>query len=238
MAECDYSIVIPVYNEQDNIIPLQQNISAAMDKISDSYEVILVDDGSSDGSREKIEHICSRDSRFRFLFFDKNYGQSSALAAGFEESKGDVIITMDADLQVDAGDIPLLLQQLDSFDVVSGFREKRADSLSKRISSKIANCTRNTLTGERIKDTGCPLKVFKKEVIKNMFFFDGMHRFFPTLIKLQGYTITEVPIRHYKRKHGSSKYNIRGRLFRTFCDLFGIRWLKKRYLRCRIISKK
>lgn len=238
MTVCDYSIVIPVFNEQENLIPLQQNINTAMDEISDSFEVILVDDGSNDGSREIIEHICSQNPRFRFLFFDQNYGQSSALAAGFKETRGDVIITMDADLQVDAGDIPLLLEKLDNFDVVSGFREIRADSPGKRISSKIANWARNKLTGEKIKDTGCPLKVFKKEVLKDMIFFDGMHRFFPTLVKLQGYSITEVPIRHYRRKHGSTKYTVRGRLFRAFFDLLGVRWLKKRYLHYRIRSEK
>lgn len=235
---CKYSIVIPVYNEQENLNPLQQNITEAMTMISDSYEVILVDDGSDDGSRNVIEQISGKDPRFRFLFFDKNYGQSSALAAGFREAKGDFIIFMDADLQVDAHDIPLLLEKLDRFDVVSGLRERRADSWSKRISSRIANTIRNKLTGEKIRDTGSPLKVFKKEVLKNMICFDGMHRFFPTLVQLQGYSITEVPISHYRRRRGSTKYNIRNRLFKAFSDLLGVRWLKKRYLRYQIVPKK
>ena len=238
MAECKYSIVIPVYNEQESLEPLRENIAAAMAEIPGSYEVIFVDDGSSDDSREKIKQICHRDDRFRFLFFDRNYGQSSALSAGFKAVRGDIIITMDADLQVDARDIPLLLEQLPGFDAVSGYREKRADPWIKRISSRIANTVRNWLTGETIKDTGCPLKVFKREVLENLVFFDGMHRFFPTLITMQGYSVTEVSIRHFRRRHGTSKYNIRGRLFRAFFDLLGIRWLKKRQMRCRVVSKK
>jgi glycosyltransferase involved in cell wall biosynthesis len=238
LAECKYSIVIPVYNEQESLEPLRQNITTAMTELPGSYEVILIDDGSSDGSRELIQQIASRDPRFRFLVFDRNYGQSSAMAAGFKAAKGNIIITMDADLQVNAHDIPRLLEKLPGFDMVSGYREKRADTWSKRMASKIANAVRNRLTGETIKDTGCPLKVFKKEVLENMVFFDGMHRFFPALISMQGYSITEVPISHFRRQYGYSKYNIHGRLFKTFFDLLGVRWLKKRYLRCLVVLKK
>lgn len=230
-----YSIVVPVYNEEDNLFKLRDNILSAMDKISDPFEVILVDDGSTDGSRKIIKQISAEEPRFRSIFFDRNYGQTSAFDAGFKASAGEVIITMDADLQVDAQDIPLLLAKLGEYDAVVGYRQKRADNWVKRISSRLANAVRNKLTGENIRDVGCPLKAIKREAIQNIKLFEGMHRFFPTLLKLQGYSVIEVPVNHYPRLKGKSKYNIRNRLFKSLGDLLAVRWMEKRYLRYTVL---
>ena len=236
-SKIDYSIIIPVYNEQDNLIKLRDNIVSALETISGSFQVLLIDDGSIDGSRDTIKGICSENSKFHYLFFDQNHGQTAAFDAGFRAAKGEVIITLDADLQVDAHDIPKLLAHLSEYDMVVGYREKRADNLMKRISSVIANNVRNWLSGEDIRDVGCPLKVMRREVFRNVKLYEGMHRFFPTLAKLEGFSVLEVPVNHYPRLHGKSKYNIRNRLFKSLRDLFAVRWMKKRYLRYKIIEK-
>jgi dolichol-phosphate mannosyltransferase len=234
----EYSIVVPVFNERDNLIPLRDNIVDAMSSISDDYEVILVDDGSTDGSRDIVRRICAENPQFRFIFFDDNYGQSAAFDAGFKTAIGDAVITMDADLQVSAHDIPLLLKQLGPYDAVIGYREKRNDNWLKRISSRIANSVRNKLTGESIRDVGCPLKVIKRKALRNIKLYSGMHRFFPTLLKLEGCTVCEVPVHHYPRIYGQSKYNIRNRVFRALRDLFAVRWMQSRALRYQIVEEK
>ncbi|RKY85027.1 glycosyltransferase [candidate division KSB1 bacterium] len=235
---CKYSIVIPVFNERDSLSILKSNLENAMKSISDSYEVILVDDGSTDGSREIIKKICGEGRRFRGIFFDKNYGQTAAFDAGFKAARGKVVITMDADLQYDPRDISLLPAKLGEYDVVCGYRVKRADPWIKRISSKIANFVRNKLSDENIRDAACSLKAFKKECLDKLKLYEGMHRFFPTLVKLEGYSLIEVPIHHYPRKYGVSKYNIRNRIFKSFRDLMAVRWMKKRYLRYKITSNR
>lgn len=232
-----YSIVLPVFNEFDNIQKLFENITHAMSQITNEYEAIFVDDGSKDGSREEIKKCCEKDPRFRYLGFDRNYGQTSAFDAGFRAAKGKIIVTMDADLQVDAHDIPRLLEKLDDYDVVVGYRQKRADNWIKKISSKIANAIRNRLSGEHIRDVGCPLKAFKKEALENVKFYEGMHRFFPTLFKLEGYRVAEVPIHHYSRQFGKSKYNVHNRVFKALRDLFAVRWMKSRYLHYQISER-
>jgi len=236
-SECKYSIVIPVYNERGNLKPLYENIVDAMLTISDSYEVILVDDGSTDGSREVIQSISQNDHRFKYIFFASNCGQTAAFDAGFKTAVGEYIITMDADLQVDAHDIPLLLAHIDRYDSVIGFRQKRSDNWLKLISSKIANFVRNKLSAEDIRDVGCPLKIIRRAALQNIKLFDGMHRFFPTLLKLEGYTVAEVPIPHYARRYGQSKYNIRNRVFKSLHDLFAVRWMKQRYLNYKIVKR-
>jgi dolichol-phosphate mannosyltransferase len=234
----EYSIVIPVFNEQKNIFPLRDNIIEAMASISDDYEVIFVDDGSTDGSREIIRKINSQNPGFRYIFFDGNYGQTAALDAGFKAAIGDTIITMDADLQTNANDIPLLLKHLGPYDAVVGYRKKRADNWMKRISSQIANSVRNQLSGENIRDVGCPLKVIKRKALRSIKLYNGMHRFFPTLLKFEGYTVFEVPVNHYPRVHGQSKYNVRNRIFRALRDLIAVRWMKSRYLKYQITEEK
>ncbi len=233
----EFSIVLPVYNEEDNLKTLAEGIVNAMNSLTKSYEVILVDDGSTDGSKEVLKKLCDQYPTFRCLVFQENCGQTAAFDAGFRNAKGKVIITMDADLQYDPGDIPSLLKKFDEYDAVCGYRANRADTWVKRISSIIANYVRNKLSDESIRDVGCSLKAFKKECLDNIKLFEGMHRFFPTLIKMEGYKVIEVPVNHFPRKYGYSKYSIHNRIFKSFRDLLAVRWMKSRYLNYKIIKQ-
>jgi glycosyltransferase involved in cell wall biosynthesis len=230
------SIVIPVFNEEENLRPLKANILEAMSSNTDPFEVVLVDDGSTDRSRTILQMICHEDARFRYLFFNRNHGQTAAFDAGFKAARGEIIITMDADMQTDACDIPLLLAELEGYDAVMGFRRTREDRWIKRISSRIANGIRNWFSGEDIRDVGCPLKAFRRDALQGIKLFNGMHRFFPTLLKLEGKRITEVGVGHYPRRHGQSKYNIRNRAVVAFMDLLAVCWMKRRALRYEIIE--
>ena len=208
-----------------------------MKQLNKDYEVILVDDGSNDGSAEVIRILKNCNPRLRLIQFGHNHGQTAAFSAGFDKARGDTIITMDADLQNSPADIPLLLEAIKEYDVVCGWRYKRKDPWIKKISSKIANTVRNSLTVETIKDTGCSLKAFRRECFKNIKFYNGMHRFFPTLMKMEGFSVTQVKVDHYPRIYGHSKYNIRNRLFTSFEDLLAIRWMKKRKLKYDIVEE-
>ena len=208
-----------------------------MKQLNKDYEVILVDDGSNDGSAEVIRILKNCNPRLRLIQFGHNHGQTAAFSAGFDKARGDTIITMDADLQNSPADIPLLLEAIKEYDVVCGWRYKRNDSWIKKISSKIANAVRNSLTEETIKDTGCSLKAFRRECFKNIKFYNGMHRFFPTLMKMEGFSVTQVKVDHYPRIYGHSKYNIRNRLFASFKDLLAIRWMKKRQIEYDIVEE-
>lgn len=224
----DISIVIPLYNEVDNIEPLCQAIIGVMQ--DRSYEVIIVDDGSTDGSTEKLKEWCSLRSNFRSIHFKKNAGQTAAMDAGFKYASGEYVVTLDADMQNDPADIPKLLEKLDAYDMVCGWRQKRNDPWIKRISSKVANSIRNKLSDEDIKDTGCSLKAYRRECLNKIKLYNGMHRFLPTLFKLEGFSVTEVIVNHYPRKFGKSKYGVFNRAFRAFLDLLVVRWMKKRKL--------
>lgn len=224
----DISIVIPLYNEVDNIAPLCQAIIGVMQ--DRSYEVIIVDDGSIDGSTEKLKEWCSLHTNFRSIHFKKNAGQTAAMDAGFKYASGEYVVTLDADMQNDPADIPKLLEKLDAYDMVCGWRQKRNDPWIKRISSKVANSIRNKLSDEDIKDTGCSLKAYRRECLNKIKLYNGMHRFLPTLFKLEGFSVTEVIVNHYPRKFGKSKYGVFNRAFRAFLDLLVVRWMKKRKL--------
>lgn len=222
------SIVVPLYNEVDNIDLLGHAIINAMK--DSSYEVIFVDDGSVDGSAEKAKEWCTTHSNFRSIHFKKNAGQTAAMDAGFRHAKGSYVVSMDADLQNDPADIPKLLEKLKTYDMVCGWRQKRNDPWIKRISSKVANAIRNKLSQEEIKDTGCSLKAYRKECLDKIKLFNGMHRFLPTLFKMEGFTVAEVVVNHYPRKYGKSKYGISNRAVRAFIDLLVVRWMKERKL--------
>ena len=224
----DISIVIPLYNEVDNIEPLCQAIIGVMQ--DRSYEVIIVDDGSTDGSTEKLKEWCSLYTNFRSIHFKKNAGQTAAMDAGFKYASGEYVVTLDADMQNDPSDIPKLLEKLGAYDMVCGWRQKRNDPWIKRISSKVANSIRNKLSDEDIKDTGCSLKAYRRECLNKIKLYNGMHRFLPTLFKLEGFSVTEVIVNHYPRKFGKSKYGVFNRAFRAFLDLLVVRWMKKRKL--------
>ncbi len=224
------SVVVPVYNEQENLEPLTRELTEVLAGVDRPYEIIFVDDGSTDASPQKIEELQQLNACIRLLRFKKNCGQTSAFDAGFKAARGEVVITMDADLQNDPHDIPAMLPFIGQYDLVCGWRHKRNDNFVRRVSSRIANGIRNKLSGEEIQDVGCSLKVFRREYAQRIKLFTGMHRFFPTLVKFEGGRVTEVKVNHRPRKFGTPKYNIRNRIMRSFLDLLAVCWMKKRYL--------
>lgn len=226
----EISIVIPVFNEEENIPILSSAIHRAMIDTCVSYECIFVDDGSTDGSHKEMRKVCEEYNNFRIIRLKKNSGQTAALDAGFRASMGKYIVMMDADLQNDPLDIPLLFAEIDGYDMVYGWRHERRDPLIKIISARVANYVRNKLTDENIKDIGCSLKMFRRECLNKIKLYNGMHRFLPTLFKMEGFSVKEVKVKHGPRIYGKSKYNIRNRIFKSFLDLLAVRWMKKRKL--------
>jgi glycosyltransferase involved in cell wall biosynthesis len=226
----EITVVVPVYNEKENLPVLIPKIGKVFEGIGLSYEMIFVDDGSSDGSLRVLKEAASRYPLLRIIKLKQNRGLSTALLAGMREARGEKIVTLDADLQNDPEDIPRLLGYLDQYDMATGWRQKREDPWLKKISSKIANAIRNRLSGEEIRDSACTLRAFKRECVQNIPVFNGMHRFLSTLVKIEGYRIIEVPVIHHPRKFGKSKYNIRNRMVRAFIDLLAVRWMKNRHI--------
>lgn len=227
------SVVIPVYNEEDNLRELVAEIEAALTPTAIDYEILLVDDGSKDSSLQVIKELAASRPRLKYLAFAENRGQSAAFAAGFASARGQVIVTMDADLQNDPADIPALLTAMQAdggYDMAIGWRAKRQDTWAKRYASKIGNYVRNSLTGETVKDTGCSLKAMRADMARKLPVFNGMHRFLPTLLKMQGATVTERKVNHRARRHGESKYGVLDRLRKTVPDLLAVRWLQTRYI--------
>jgi len=224
------SIVIPVYNEEGNIGPLIARISEAMCGWEGTVEILFVDDGSTDRTLELLKESQAKDPRIRIAHFLKNMGQTAAMAAGFRLARGEVIATIDADLQNDPMEIQRLISMLDNWDLVCGVRTQRKDTLWKRISSRIGNGFRNWATGDDIVDTGCTLKVYRRECLDGLELYKGMHRFLPTLIKMRGYRVTQVPVSHHPRLAGKTKYGTWGRLVKGLADVWAVRWMKKNYI--------
>jgi dolichol-phosphate mannosyltransferase len=224
------SVVIPVFNERENLEPLAAELNEALEGLGSPYEVIFVDDGSRDGSAEVLARLKGTYSHMRVIRLMKNSGQTAAFDAGFKASRGETIITMDGDLQNNPRDIPKLLEKMADYDLVCGWRQQRRDTFVRRVSSVVANGIRNALSKEEIRDTGCSLKAFRADYARRLPPFDGMHRFFPTLVKLHGGRVTEVPVDHRSRTRGSTKYNIRNRMVRSFVDLLAVCWMKKRFV--------
>lgn len=232
----ELSIVIPVYNEEENIPPLLGAISRVMQEVGLSYEVICVDDGSTDKSYAVLREMADHYPGLVLIRFQENAGQTAALDAGFKAARGRIIVTMDADLQNDPADIPVLLEALQEYDMVCGWRYQRQDPWIKLVSARIANAVRNWITQEQIRDTGCSLKAYRRECLASLKLFTGMHRFLPTLVKMEGFRVTEVKVRHHPRRHGKSKYNIRNRLVSSFLDCLAVAWMQKRALRYKIVE--
>jgi len=232
------SIIVPVYNECDNLQKLGEAIRAAMEKISPSFwEVICVNDGSTDGSTAILERMAKADPHFIPLHFRENQGQTAAFDAGIRAAKGELLVTMDADLQNDPADISLLLDRLeDGIGVVCGVRVKRNDTWLRRASSRFANAVRNWISKDNVTDTGCSLKLFRAECFANIKLFEGLHRFLPTLVKMEGYRAVEVPVSHHPRYAGESKYGVWNRVFKSFKDLLAVRWMKSRLLHYEILA--
>ncbi len=229
------SLIIPVYNEEGNLPILVEEIRAAMTAQDRTWEVLFVDDGSRDNSLRIIRELAALEPRLRYISFEENKGQSAAFAAGFQEGHGEIFVTLDSDLQNDPADIPLLLNVYGpDYDMVIGWRAKRQDTFVKRASSKIANAIRNRLSRETVKDTGCSLKVLKASLARQLPMFTGMHRFFPTLMKMKGARVAEVKVNHRPRLHGTSKYGVWDRAFSALYDLFAVRWMQARNFTYRI----
>ena len=227
------SVVVPVYNERDNLSPLTAQITKALTGQVSSFEIIYVDDGSTDGSGPILDELASYYLEVRVFHFDRNYGQTSAFDAGFHQAGGDLIATLDGDLQYDPADILTLLPVAEHYDLVCGWRKDRHDTLVKRLSSRIANAIRNAVIHDGVHDTGCSLKLFRRRVVERIPLFEGMHRFFPALARMHGFTVTEVPVRHFPRAHGQTKYGIGNRIFKGLRDLLAVRWMQGRCLRYR-----
>ena len=224
----EISLVIPVYNEEENLPVLAAEIRSALEPLGLAYEVIYVDDGSSDGSPRVLAGLAREDPRTRIVRQRRNSGQSAAFDAGFRHARGGIVVTLDADLQNDPADIPRLLERMDGFDVVNGIRARRQDDWLRRISSRIANRVRNRVTRESVTDVGCTLRAMRSEYLRHIPLFDGMHRFLPTLLRMEGARVTEVSVNHRPRLHGQPKYGIHNRLWRSLVDLCGVRWLQTR----------
>lgn len=232
----ELSIVVPLFNEVGNVDPLVERVEAASTAFPEPWELVVVDDGSTDGSGERLDELAATHPRLRALHFTENSGQSAAMDAGFQHSRGRWVAFLDADLQTYPEDIPTLLETLrnEGVDAVVGIRQQRQDSWWRRFSSSFANGVRNRLTREDITDTGCPLKVFRGEAIRSIRAFNGYHRFLPTLLKMEGYSVLQVPVRHTARTAGASKYGTWDRAFRGLRDALGVRWLQDRHLRWRL----
>jgi dolichol-phosphate mannosyltransferase len=225
---------VPVYDERDNLEPLQKELDEALAAVPGGVEFVYVDDGSRDGSADVLARLAARDPRVRVLRFAENCGQTAALAAGFEAARGDVVATLDADLQNDPADLPRLLAALDRADVVNGVRQGRRDGFLRRASSRIANSFRNWVTRESVTDVGCSLRVMRASFLRRVKLHRGMHRFLPTLLRMEGARVMELPVRHRPRRHGRSKYGIANRLFVGLADVFAVRWMQERQLRWRL----
>jgi glycosyltransferase involved in cell wall biosynthesis len=228
------SVVLPCHNEQDNLRPLITALREAIEPLKISYEIVITDDCSTDNSWTMLKEFAAADKRIRVQRFAKNAGQSAALWAGMKAAHGRYLVTLDADLQNDPRDVPQFLEALKQFDCVCGSRvaaRGQGDNFVRVASSRIANWVRNKLSGETISDAGCCYRAFKRECIGNLKFFKGMHRFLPTLFKIEGYTVTEIPVRHNPRAGGQTHYGVWNRLFASFYDLLAVRWMKKRMFR-------
>lgn len=235
-AAPDLSVVFPVYNEEQNVPVLLEEIAAALREQPWSYEMIAVDDGSYDHSLPVLRESRARYPNLRVLSFEKNSGQTAALDAGWRAARGKYIVSLDADLQNDPADIPKLVHTLEDSraDMVIGVRVNRQDTWSKKIQSRIGNGVRNWITKDKITDTGCSLKLVKREAIERVHLFTGMHRFLPTLVRMQGYRVIEMPVNHRSRKFGVSKYGAMNRAFRGLADCFAVRWMSKRMLNYKV----
>ena len=228
--EYNLTIIVPIFNEEDNMKRLGERLSAFLPECSRKACVLFVDDGSKDGSLKGIKEICSRHQDFFYISFEKNAGLSAALKAGFEYAESKLVGYIDADLQTAPEDFNLLLEDIDNYSMVTGIRSGRKDSWFKNTQSKIANGFRRMMTHDGALDTGCPLKVLHTDVAKRIPMFKGMHRFFPALVLLQdGGSYKQVSVRHFPRIAGKSKYHLWNRLWGPFADCFAYRWMKPRY---------
>mgnify|MGYP003946685977 FL=1 len=228
------TIVVPIYNEEQNIERLCKELNSFVKKSIVETQILLINDGSNDNSEKLIHSHCRSNDKFSYLSFKKNTGLSAAIKAGFDYTNTSLVGYIDADLQTDPEDFNLLLNKIDKYDLVTGVRTKRKDSLIKNISSFIANSIRRIFTNDNMNDTGCPLKIIKTSYAKKIPMFKGIHRFLPAMILLQGGKIHQVPVRHYPRIAGKAKFGFFNRLFGPLMDCFAYLWMKKKYINYQI----
>ncbi len=224
------SVVIPVYNEAENIRPLVGRLESALGAARGKIEILFVDDGSTDQTLKLLKEAQVKDSRIRIAHFRHNLGQTAAMAAGFRLARGQSVVTIDGDLQNDPAEILRLTQMLSEWDVVCGIRVRRQDTRWKRFSSRVANAFRNWVTGDDIVDTGCTLKAYRGECLERLELYRGLHRFLPTLLKMRGFRITQVPVSHHPRLGGKTKYGTWDRLKKGLTDVWAVRWMKRNWI--------
>jgi dolichol-phosphate mannosyltransferase len=234
----DVSVVIPVYNEETSLSPLWAELREVLERLGIAFEVVFVDDGSRDRSAEIIRSFREADQRVRLVRLKTNGGETAATDAGFKAARGRRIVVMDADLQNDPADIPMLIAHLDHWDAVTGWRIDRAagDNVVRRASSRIANRIRNWVSDETIQDSGCTFRAFRRECLRGLALYRGFHRFIPTLLRMRGYRVIEVPVGHRPRRFGQSKYGVLNRAVVAFVDLLVIRWMNARLLRYEVVE--
>ena len=226
----EFTIIVPVYNEEDNMDNLSARLAEFLPTSLCRACVLFVDDGSKDGSLEKIKKSCAENADFYFVSFERNAGLSAAMKAGIDVAQSEFVGYMDADLQTTPEDFNLLLVHRNDYELVMGIRVGRKDSGFKKIQSKIANGFRRSMTHDNVQDTGCPLKIIRTSYAKRIPFFNGMHRFLPALLMLQNGRIKQIPVRHFPRVAGKSKYHLWNRLVGPFVDCFAYRWMRSRYI--------
>lgn len=229
-----YSVVIPLKNEEDNIIELIEELEPVMQKLQQPWELLCIDDGSTDRTKEILSQLRRTKPYLRPILFDGNFGQSSTFDAGFKLAKGEFIITLDGDLQNDPADIPKLIEKIEFFDLVCGSRTSRQDPWIKKITSFLANQVRSRVCQDGVRDTGCSLKVYRASAVKKIKMYHGMHRFLPALFLIEGFKVAEVPVNHRERTKGVTKYNFFNRSFNTIADMLAVRWMRQRHLRYKI----
>ncbi len=222
----DASIVIPIYNEEESLKPLYQRLKPLLDSWERTFEVLLIDDGSSDNSPQLLRELHAQDPRLQVILLRRNFGQTAAFSAGFDHARGAVVVTMDGDLQNDPVDIPMLLDKIDEgYDIVSGWRIDRQDKFwTRRLPSQLANKLISRLTGVELHDYGCSLKAYRREVIENINLYGEMHRFIPALASWMGVRVAEIPVKHSARQYGRSKYGL-SRIVRVILDLLTVKFL-------------
>ena len=231
VAAPELSVVLPAFNEAESLPQLWSELGPVLDALARPAEVIVVDDGSTDATPAIARDLHKSDPRIRLIRLAANRGLSAALDAGFARARGRIVVTMDTDLQNDPRDVPRMLAHLDGYDAVTGWRQRRDDPWVKRVSSRVANAVRNAVTGEDVHDSACTLRVIRRECLAGVPRFRGFHRFMPTLLRMAGCRVLELPVAHRARRFGVSNYGIRNRALVAFEDLLAVRWMQSRRLR-------
>lgn len=235
--EYEFTIVVPLFNEEPNLLRVEQELENYLKNAPVKTCILFVEDGSTDGSLQLVQEISRRNNDFKYISFDRNYGLSSAIKAGFDHAETSLIGYIDSDLQTDPADFDLLLEHIGEFDLVTGVRTNRKDSFIKNLSSVVANVIRRSFTHDGMDDTGCPLKVVKADYAKRIPMFKGLHRFLPAMVLLQNGKIKQVPVRHYPRIAGKAKFHLLNRLVGPLVDCFAYLWMRKNYINYKIAKK-